>query len=131
MISRPIAIGIVGVIVVIIALILNHEDKRESETPLKNKTSVAKNQVSQNEKTDKKESSIATAEKKNKDAETNLKKYKKKPSFDLVRVDPEGNVVIAGRSQPDARIEILDGNTVIGIVESDDRGNGSLCQKHA
>ena len=42
MISRPTAIGIVGVIVVIIALILNHEDKRESETPLKNKTSVAK-----------------------------------------------------------------------------------------
>ena len=122
MISRPIAIGIVGVIVVIIALILNHEDKRESEKPLKNNTSVAKNQVSQNEKTDKKESSIATAEKKNKDAETTLKKYKKKPSFDLVRVDPEGNVVIAGRSQPDARIEILDGNTVIGIVESDDRG---------
>ena len=122
MISRPIAIGIVGVIVVIIALILNHEDKREAEKPRKNKTSVAKNQLSQNRKTDKKESSIATAEKKNTDAETNLKKYKKKPSFDLVRVDPEGNVVIAGRSQPDARIEILDGNTVIGIVESDDRG---------
>ena len=37
MISRPTAIGIVGVIVVIIALILNHEDKRESEEPLKNK----------------------------------------------------------------------------------------------
>lgn len=122
MISRPIAIGIVGVIVVIIALILNHEDKRESEKPLKNKTSVAKNQLSQNRKTDKKESSIATAAKKNTDAETTLKKHKKKPSFDLVRVDPEGNVVIAGRSQPGARIEILDGNTVIGIVESDDRG---------
>ena len=30
MISRPTAIGIVGVIVVIIALILNYEDKRES-----------------------------------------------------------------------------------------------------
>ena len=54
MISRPTAIGIVGVIVVIIALILNHEDKRESEKPLKNKTSVAKNQLSQNGKTDKK-----------------------------------------------------------------------------
>ena len=122
MISRPIAIGIVGVIVVIIALILNHEDKRESEEPLKNKTSVAKSQFSQNRETDKKESSIATAAKKNTDAETTLKKYKKKPSFDLVRVDPEGNVVIAGRSEPGARIEILDGNTVVGIVDSDDRG---------
>ncbi len=122
MISRPTAIGIVGVIVVIIALILNHEDKRESEKPLKNKTSVAKHQPSQNRTTDKKESSGATVAKKNTDAEPTLKKYKKKPSFDLVRVDPEGNVVIAGRSQPGARIEILDGNTVIGIVESDDRG---------
>ena len=122
MISRPTAIGIVGVIVVIIALILNHEDKRESEEPLKNKTSVAKNQVSQNRKTEKKEPSIATAAKNNTDAETTLKKPKKKPSFDLVRVDPEGNVVIAGRSEPGARIEILDGNTVIGIVDSDDRG---------
>ena len=122
MISRPTAIGIVGVIVVIIALILNHEDKRESEEPLKNKTSVAKNQLSQNRKTDIKEPSIATAAKKSTDGEATLKKYKKKPSFDLVRVDPEGNVVIAGRSQPGARIEILDGNTVIGIVDSDDRG---------
>ena len=122
MISRPIAIGIVGVIVVIIALILNQEDKRESEEPLKNQTSVVKNQLSQNRKTDKKESSIATTAKKNLNDEITLKKYKNKPSFDLVRVDPEGNVVIAGRSQPGARIEILDGNTVIGIVDSDDRG---------
>ena len=77
MISRPTAIGIVGVIVVIIALILNHEDKRESEEPLKNKTSVEKNQVSQNRKTEKKEPSIATAAKNNTDAETTLKKPKK------------------------------------------------------
>ena len=122
MISRPIAIGIVGVIVVIIALILDQEDKRESEEPLKNQTSGAKNQLSQNRKTDKKESSTATTAKKNLNDETTLKKYKKKPSFDIVRVDPEGNVVIAGRSQPGARIKILDGNTVIGIVDSDDRG---------
>jgi nucleoid-associated protein YgaU len=37
-------------------------------------------------------------------------------------VDPEGNVVMAGRSESGARIEILDGNTVIGTVDSDDRG---------
>ena len=41
---------------------------------------------------------------------------------DKILADPEGNVVIAGRSEPGARIEILDGNTVIGIVDSDDRG---------
>ena len=122
MVSRPTAIGIVGVIVVIIALILNHKDKKESDEPLKNKTSVAKNQLSQDRKAEKKERSIPTVAKENTDRETSLKKYKKKPSFDLVRVDPEGNVVMAGRSESGARIEILDGNTVIGTVDSDDRG---------
>ena len=122
MVSRPTAIGIVGVIVVIIALILNHKDKKESDEPLKNKTSVAKNQLSQDRKAEKKERSIPTVVKENTDRETSLKKYKKKPSFDLVRVDPEGNVVMAGRSESGARIEILDGNTVIGTVDSDDRG---------
>ena len=122
MVSRPTAIGIVGVIVVIIALILNHEDKKESEEPLKNKTSVARNQLSKDSKTEKKERSIPAIEKENTDKETTVKKYKKKPSFDLVRVDPDGNVVMAGRSESGARIEILDGNTVIGTVDSDGRG---------
>ena len=45
-----------------------------------------------------------------------------KPSFDIVRVDPEGNTVIAGRSEPNAEVTILDGDTEIGRVQSDERG---------
>jgi nucleoid-associated protein YgaU len=44
------------------------------------------------------------------------------PSFDTVRVDPEGNTVIAGRGKPNATISILDGDTEIGSVTSDGRG---------
>ena len=51
-----------------------------------------------------------------------IKEDFKNPSFDLVRVDPEGNIVIAGRGESGAVIEILDGKTVIGTVEADDRG---------
>lgn len=44
------------------------------------------------------------------------------PTFDIVRVDPEGNAVIAGRSAPNARVSILEGETEIGNVTADGRG---------
>lgn len=46
----------------------------------------------------------------------------RKPSFDIVRVDPEGNAVIAGRARPNAEVTILDGEREIGKVTSDERG---------
>ena len=44
------------------------------------------------------------------------------PSFDVVRVNPEGNAVMAGRAHPGSRVEILDGDGVFGTVDSDARG---------
>lgn len=44
------------------------------------------------------------------------------PSFDVVRVTPDGNAVIAGRAAPGQIVEILDGDRVIGSVKADDRG---------
>ncbi|HIA80815.1 MAG TPA: peptidoglycan-binding protein, partial [Rhodospirillales bacterium] len=32
-----------------------------------------------------------------------------KPSFDVVRVNPDGDTVIAGRAAPEAKVEIFDG----------------------
>lgn len=46
----------------------------------------------------------------------------RKPSFDIVRVDPEGNAVIAGRARPNTEVTILDGEREIGKVTSDERG---------
>jgi LysM repeat protein len=44
------------------------------------------------------------------------------PSFDVVRVNPSGDTVIAGRADPGAEVKILDRGSVIGSVEADNRG---------
>lgn len=44
------------------------------------------------------------------------------PSFDVVRVDPDGNTVLAGRGAPNAEIAIMDGGEEIGRVTTDSRG---------
>ncbi|MDA0704951.1 MAG: hypothetical protein O3A96_17200, partial [Proteobacteria bacterium] len=44
------------------------------------------------------------------------------PSFDVVRVDPQGNAVIAGRAAPNAVVIIRDGDKEIGRAQADARG---------
>ncbi len=44
------------------------------------------------------------------------------PSFDVVRLTPEGSLVMAGRAEPGAKVAILDGDKVIGTVTADSRG---------
>lgn len=46
----------------------------------------------------------------------------KKPEFDVVRINPDGDAVIAGRAAPGAKIQVLDGGKVIGNVTADARG---------
>ncbi|MCO5063011.1 MAG: LysM peptidoglycan-binding domain-containing protein [Rhizobiaceae bacterium] len=38
------------------------------------------------------------------------------PSFDVLRVEPDGSIVIAGRAAPNAEVEILSGSKVLGKV---------------
>jgi hypothetical protein len=44
------------------------------------------------------------------------------PSFDVVRVNPEGQTVIAGRAAPNAQVTVRDGDQVIGTATADARG---------
>ena len=44
------------------------------------------------------------------------------PEFDVVRINPDGDAVIAGRAAPGAKVRILDGGKVIGSVTADERG---------
>lgn len=44
------------------------------------------------------------------------------PTFDVVRVEPAGNAVIAGRAAPGQKVRILDGDTLLGTVTADARG---------
>lgn len=44
------------------------------------------------------------------------------PQFDIVRVEPDGATVVAGRAEPGAKVTLYDGETAIGSVVAD--GNG-------
>lgn len=44
------------------------------------------------------------------------------PKFDIARIAPDGNAVIAGQAKPGAQVTIMDGNQAIGQVEADARG---------
>ncbi|HYU12319.1 MAG TPA: LysM peptidoglycan-binding domain-containing protein [Stellaceae bacterium] len=51
------------------------------------------------------------------------------PSFDIVKVDPSGQAVIAGRAAPGARVRVLDGDTPIGEATADARGEWVVVPK--
>jgi len=44
------------------------------------------------------------------------------PSFDIVRINPAGDAVMAGRAAPNAEVTIRDGGNVIGHVRADEHG---------
>lgn len=48
------------------------------------------------------------------------------PSFDIVKVDPSGHAVIAGRAAPGDKVRILDGDKTLGEVTADGRGEWVL-----
>ncbi len=45
-----------------------------------------------------------------------------KPSFDIVRISPDGDTVIAGRAAPGVQVVIYDGDTELGRAKADERG---------
>lgn len=49
-----------------------------------------------------------------------------RPSFDIVRIAPTGDAVIAGRAAPGARVTIYDGDREIGTATADSRGEWVL-----
>lgn len=51
---------------------------------------------------------------------------KSKPTFDVVRVTPEGNAVIAGRASPGSTVAILADGQFVGQIQADERGEWVL-----
>ena len=51
------------------------------------------------------------------------------PSFDVVRIDPQGEAVIAGRAAPGAEVTVHDGDKVVGVVTADKNGEWVLLPK--
>lgn len=48
------------------------------------------------------------------------------PSFDIVRISPKGDAVIAGRAEPGAEVQVLEGDTVIAEATADARGEWAV-----
>ena len=121
MIKRPIMIACAGFLVVLVALLLLFLSDEEV---------VDKNMAgSTTEKNNEPESSqqdliIKSQEKLKNSVDSNLQEQTPvvAPKFDVVRVDPEGNIVLAGRAQPNSIIEIKSGAKEIGRVKADSRG---------
>jgi nucleoid-associated protein YgaU len=51
------------------------------------------------------------------------------PQFDVVRVEPDGDAVIAGRAEPNAVVALLDHGQEIGHTTADDAGQFALLPK--
>ena len=45
------------------------------------------------------------------------------PSFDVVRVEKDGSMVVAGRGEPGTKLQIMNGDTVIATTDLDQDGN--------
>lgn len=48
------------------------------------------------------------------------------PSFDIVRIEPDGSAVIAGRATPGSSVTVFDGDRPLGTVAADQRGEWVL-----
>jgi hypothetical protein len=46
-----------------------------------------------------------------------------RPTFDIVRIDPQGNAVMAGHAPPGSQVVIMDGGREIGTVQADQQGS--------
>ena len=101
MVNRPLILAVAGGAVVIAAIGLNFYPLDDAPTTPPPAPAVAKAP----------ESAAPTAQ-----------SEPIKPTFDVVRVNPQGDTVIAGRAAPGARVRIMDGDQEIGTVTADRRG---------
>ncbi|MBU0723761.1 MAG: LysM peptidoglycan-binding domain-containing protein [Alphaproteobacteria bacterium] len=126
MLGRPFIIGAIGVIVVVIAILLNflltsEDPPKQAELPVVPKTETA----------------AAPAVTPPSAARPDVAKPSvpaatpdpRAPSFDVVRVNPKGDTVIAGRAEPNAKIRVMDGDRLIGEIQADQRGEWVLLPK--
>lgn len=105
--SRAYLIAAAGIIVIAVAIGMSVWTKRQESPPPATANSAA--------------NSAKPADSK----EQNLH-----PSFDVVRINPQGDTVIAGRALPRAEVAILDGGQEIGRVIADNRGEWVFVPDH-
>ena len=48
------------------------------------------------------------------------------PTFDVIRIEPTGDTVVAGQAEPGATVELLDGERAVATAEANDRGEWAM-----
>lgn len=97
--NRPLLIAAIGAIVIALAIGLNFMSGQDDETP----PTVQAPQPAPEPKAMKQTELVP-------------------PTFDVVRVNPGGDVVIAGRAMPASTVVNIDNDVEFGSVKTDDRG---------
>ena len=122
MIKRPFLIAVAGLLVVVGALLLlflSDEEVPENNTDASMTVNSNVNQNPLKKTANKNENQTETQGQ----AQTRVIPPLVTPKFDVVRIDPEGNIVIAGRApKPNSIIEIISGTEQLGQVKADGRG---------
>ena len=140
--NRPLIVGIAGALVVLAAILLTFFIDREPDEPLARtsngdepisvlpKESLPVDMVSR-KPTSLESASAGRASDGSDDKRGIVNLPSVKPSFDIVRVNPQGNAVIAGRAAPNSLITVRRGNKVVGTVKADKRGEWVLLPENA
>ena len=109
-------------VVIVVAIALNYSANRSADDIIQNGGQTSGEGLV----------SAKTDEAKLPPGEAQLSEIEKKivpPQFDVVRVNPRGDAVIAGRAEPGAKVTVLDGGKPIGMVTADERGEWVLVPK--
>jgi len=125
MLSKPYLIGAAGVLVLAVAAGLFYVTSEEDVRPVPVETAAAPKEAPAPAPAPSVEAPAPAVTKAPAPAAAGSddKPDLSQPSFDVVRVDPEGNTVIAGKALPNATVRIMDGDRQIGEVKADDKGD--------
>ncbi|OKH88365.1 Ig-like domain-containing protein [Thalassospira sp. TSL5-1] len=118
--KRPYILVIIGVLLIIAAIVLNYtltgSVDDDADTVSSAPPSQADNAGNSGQSAAPKPDTTAQASDDDKAPDVS------DPSFDVVRVSPDGNSVIAGRAEPNSKVRVREGEDVIGEATADDRG---------
>jgi hypothetical protein len=131
-VNRPLVLGIIGGLIVAVALALtflvDEGDRTDAVAVLKNQPSKTAGAPVSDGPRDvvarvDGDAPGATREPAGPDAGP------VRPSFDVVRVNPRGDAVIAGHAAPNAEVVVRDGKNEVGKVTADSRGEWVVVPK--
>jgi nucleoid-associated protein YgaU len=127
--NRSLIVGVIGAVIVAAAIALTYyfesrpEGPRIAEAPKKvmaGKSGAGAGSVAPSSKTTPK--GLAAPE---------ISDHPVRPKFDVVRISPTGNAVIAGRAAPHAQVTVSDQKSEVGKVTADARGEWVLIPKNS